>query len=136
MRIELMTNSIESERLVLFPFTKENLHLFNTDLELFEKTFEVRYAGEELDYLLKSFLIKLEKEIEDDPGNFLFFTEFLIVLKESNSVIGSIDYKYVPKDGVSEVGYGLNPSYTGKGYMTEALNAFIDLGKRKIGKDK
>ena len=59
----------------------------------------------------------------------LFFTEFLIVLKENDHIIGSIDYKYVPKDGVTEVGYGLNPLYSGHGYMTEALRAFLEFGK-------
>ncbi|MBQ3894527.1 MAG: GNAT family N-acetyltransferase, partial [Clostridia bacterium] len=75
------------------------------------------------------FLRKLEREIADDPENYLFFTEFLIVLRENSHVIGSIDFKYVPRDGVTEVGYGMNPSYTGHGYMTEALTAFLGFGK-------
>ena len=129
MNPEKMTGRIETERLVLFPYTAENLHLFNTDLEKFEKTFGVVYRGEELDHLLTEFLRKLEQEIADDPEHFLFFTEFLIVLKENSHVIGSIDYKYVPCGGVTEVGYGLNPAYTGRGYMTEALGAFLRFGK-------
>lgn len=129
MNKDVMTDSIETERLVLFPYTKENLRLFNTDLPKFEETFGVVYRGEELDYLLTGFLIKLQKEIEDDPDNYLFFTEFLIALKENSHVIGSIDYKYVPKDGLTEVGYGMNPAYEGHGYMTEALNAFLSFGK-------
>ena len=129
---EKMTGHLETERLVLFPYTQENLALFNTDLARFEESFGVVYRGEELDHLLTGFLKKLEKEIGDDPENYLFFTEFLIVLKENSHVIGSIDYKYVPRDGVTEVGYGMNPAYTGHGYMTEALTAFLDLG-RKLG---
>ena len=129
MHFEKMTDRIETDRLVLFPYTQENLHLFNTDLPAFEETYGVVYRGEELDYLLKGFLIKLEQEIADDPDHYLFFTEFLIVLRENSHIIGSIDYKYVPKDGVTEVGYGLNPTYTGRGYMTEALEAFLRFGK-------
>ena len=129
MNTKLMTGSIETGRLVLFPYTEENLKLFNTDLPKFEETYGVVYRGEELDYLLTGFLIKLQKEIADDPENYLFFTEFLIALKENSYVIGSIDYKYVPKDGVTEVGYGMNPAYEGHGYMTEALTAFLSFGK-------
>ena len=129
MNLEKMKSVIETERLVLFPYTKENLALFNTDLPGFEREFDVLYQGEELDQLLKSFLLNLEKEIADDPDNYLFFTEFLIVLKENSRIIGSIDYKYVPKDGVTEVGYGMNPNYEGLGYMTEALKAFLRFGK-------
>ena len=132
MHRDQMVHAVETERLVLFPYTQENLHLFNTDLPRFEERFGVVYQGEELDHLLTGFLKKLEQEIAADPDHFLFFTEFLIVLKENSHVIGSIDYKYVPRNGVTEVGYGMNPAYTGHGYMTEALTAFLDLG-RKLG---
>ena len=56
-------HSIATERLLLFPFTQENLALFNSDLPAFERTYNVVYHGEELDHLLKRFLLKLEKEI-------------------------------------------------------------------------
>ena len=130
MNREKMRDSLETERLVLFPYTMENLALFNSDLEAFEREFGVSYRGEELDHLLTGFLKKLEREIAEDEENYLFFTEFLIVLRDSDRIIGSIDYKYVPRDGVTEVGYGLNPAYSGHGYMTEAFNAFLGFGKR------
>ena len=126
----LMTDAIETERLVLFPYTRENLALFNSDLPRFEETFGVIYHGEELDYLLTGFLKKLEREIAEDPDHYLFFTEFLLVRKEDSRIIGSIDFKYVPREGLTEVGYGLNPAYTGHGYMTEALTALLDFGRR------
>ena len=130
MNLLKMRDHIETERLVLFPYTAKNLLLFNTDLPRFEKEYGVVYQGEELDYLLKGFLEKLQKEIEEDPEQYLFFTEFLIVLKENSHVIGSIDYKYVPIEGITEVGYGMNPNYTGHGYMTEALTSFLEFGKQ------
>ena len=130
MNRELMTDWMETERLFLFPYTLENLSLFNSDLGLFEERYGVVYRGEELDHLLTGYLKKLEKEIAEDPENYLFFTEFLIVLKENDHVIGSIDFKYVPEDGTTEIGYGMNSAYTGHGYMTEALRAFLGLGKR------
>lgn len=130
MNIAAMQDCIRTERLVLFPYTQENLALFNRDLPAFEERFGVSYQGEELDHLLSSFLKKLEREIAEDPENYLFFTEFLIVLKESSQIIGSIDYKYVPREGVTEVGYGLNPRFEGHGYMTESLRAFLEFGKK------
>ncbi|MBQ6541834.1 MAG: GNAT family N-acetyltransferase [Lachnospiraceae bacterium] len=129
MNTEKMIDCLETERLVLFPYTRENLHLFNTDLSRFEEEYGVVYQGEELDYLLKGFLVKLEQEIAEDEAHYLYFTEFLIVLRETGHIIGSIDYKYVPRDGLTEVGYGLNPAYTGHGYMTEALKAFLKFGR-------
>lgn len=129
MNRDLMRGAIETERLVLFPYTAENLALFNDDLPIFEETYGVRYDGEELDDMLREFLKKLEGEIAGNPENFLFFTEFLLVCKENDTVIGSIDFKDVPRDGVTEVGYGLNSRYEGRGYMTEALSAFLDFGR-------
>ena len=132
MNAERMTDRLETERLVLFPYTRENLALFNSDLPAFEREFGVVYRGEELDHLLKGFLLKLERELAEDEEHSLFFTEFLIVLRENDHVIGSIDFKYVPRDGVTEVGYGMNPKYNCHGYMTEALTAFLEFG-RKLG---
>lgn len=130
MHCENMTDVIDTKRLVLFPYTAENLALFNSDLPAFEERFGVVYRGEELDHLLTGFLKRLETEIAEDPDHYLFFTEFLIVLKENSHIIGSIDYKYVPdENGVTEVGYGMNPAYTGRGYMTEALDAFLEFGR-------
>ena len=129
MNREAMVSPIETERLVLFPYTAENLALFNRDLSRFEEVFGVTYQGEELDHLLTGFLKRLEGEIAADPEHYLFFTEFLLVMKENDHIIGSIDYKYPPVDGLTEVGYGLNPRYQGRGYMTEALKAFLDFGR-------
>ena len=129
MRIDDMPLRIETERLVLFPYTAENLRLFNTDLPAFEARYGVVYRGEELDHLLTGFLRKLERELAEDPDNALFFTEFLIVLRENSHVIGSVDFKYPPRDGVTEVGYGLNAAYERRGYMTEALRAFLGFGR-------
>jgi len=126
-----LRDSLETGRLLLVPFTADSLSLFNRDLPAFEKKYGVVYQGEELDYLLRGFLQKLEREIAEDPENYLFFTEFLIVLKEDGRVVGSIDFKYPPRDGVTEVGYGLNPAHEGHGYMTEALGAMLAFAKAR-----
>ena len=131
MNREAMTDAIETERLALFPYTLENLKLFNDDLAAFEACFGVVYRGEELDHLLKGFLRRLEDELAADPDNYLFFIEFLIVRKSDSHVVGSIDFKYVPDDGVTEVGYGMNPAYEGRGYMTEELRALLDFARAR-----
>ena len=66
MNKDKMVCRIETDRLVLFPYTRENLALFNTDLPKFEEVFGIGYRGEELDHLLKGFLEKIEKEIAED----------------------------------------------------------------------
>lgn len=60
MNRELMRDTIETERLLLFPYTQENLAMFNSDLPTFEELYGVKYRGEELDELLRGFLKHLE----------------------------------------------------------------------------
>ena len=64
--------------------------------------------------------VRIIKEIREDQ-NYSFTEEV---------DIGYLPpYKYVPKNGVTEVGYGMNTDYEGHGYMTEALLAFLSFGK-------
>lgn len=57
---------------------------------------------------------------------------YAIELKSENKLIGSIDFdNYSSKcEGIIEVGYILNPSYQGNGYMTEALIGMFKYIKR------
>lgn len=57
-----------------------------------------------------------------------------IVLKENDKMIGTIDAR-IFGDGLkdAEFGYCLNPKYWNKGYMSEALKAFIQALHREHG---
>ena len=44
-------------------------------------------------------------------------------------MIGTIYFKSLPVDGVSEIGYGMSPQYEGNGYMSEALETMLKYGK-------
>ena len=57
---------------------------------------------------------------------------FAIALKENNKVIGSIDIVHhsTKGEGEIEIGYILNPTYQGFGYMTEALIGMFKYIKR------
>ena len=50
---------------------------------------------------------------------------FAIVLKTENKLIGGIDIVGYP-EGIPEIGYVLNKSYWGNGYMTEACKALLE----------
>ena len=57
-----------------------------------------------------------------------------IVLKENDNMIGTIDAR-IFGDGLkdAEFGYCLNPKYWNKGYMSEALKAFIQTLHKERG---
>ena len=59
-----------------------------------------------------------------------------IVVKETDKIIGSVDFNHRHEDDVLEIGYTLHPDYWGRGYVPEAARALIDLGFKDLGLHK
>jgi RimJ/RimL family protein N-acetyltransferase len=56
-----------------------------------------------------------------------WFTYWLIVIKDENVGAGMLGFKGFPDEyGSTEIGYGIDEAYQGKGYMLEAVQALID----------
>ena len=72
----------------------------------------------------------LSKEAKEKDS----YTLKAIVLKENHKMIGTIDAR-IFGDGLkdAEFGYCLNPKYWNKGYMSEALKAFMEALHREHG---
>ena len=51
-----------------------------------------------------------------------------ITVKGSDHIIGSCDFNHRHEDDVFEIGYMLHPDYWGKGIMSEAVGALIEVG--------
>ncbi|MBP1616377.1 MAG: alanine acetyltransferase [Bacteroidetes bacterium] len=118
---------IETERLILVPLTATNLRSIMRNKSQAANELGWLSDAEELSSKMY-FIYQLKAEnIDKDEINWMFYTYFAIVLKESNHLIGEIGFKGVPdENGEVEVGYGLdNEKWYGKGYMTEALKGLI-----------
>ena len=59
-----------------------------------------------------------------------------IVVKGTDTVIGSVDFNHRHEDDVLEIGYTLHPDYWGGGYVPEAARALIELGFKELGLHK
>ena len=60
----------------------------------------------------------------EDEQNYLWHTNWLLVLKEKNCAIGGIMLKGIPSEQEEVViGYYTLPPYMGQGYMTESIIA-------------
>ena len=59
-----------------------------------------------------------------------------IVVKGTDTVIGSVDFNHRHEDDVLDIGYTLHPDYWGRGYVPEATCALIDLGFKDLGLHK
>ena len=98
------------------------------NLKLVPKTLEEVYASIEAmtpaDRALLSadWLALLHASMSADPWTH----GFSLVLRDTDTVVGSAGFKGPPADGVVEIAYGLSPEYQGKGYATEAAEALTD----------
>ena len=62
--------------------------------------------------------------------------DYGIVVKGTDTVIGSVDFNHRHDDDVLEIGYTLHPDYWGQGYVPEAVRALIDLTFKELGLHK
>ena len=119
----------ESERIKLIPITIEMIDSLLISDEDFYASFSLINDGGEYLNPSPDYLHKIRQKMIDEPGLFPLAVDQLIVLKDTNTVIGTIYYKKLPNHGATEVGYGMNPKYEGHGYMSEALALLLKYGK-------
>ncbi|MDD4847979.1 MAG: GNAT family protein [Bacteroidales bacterium] len=69
----------------------------------------------------------LYQELIKNQDQWWWFTNWQIVLNQENIAIGSCCFVHSPdKNGVVEIGYGIDLPYRNQGYMTEAVQKLID----------
>ena len=118
----LENKSLESERLRLLPLTAEELAVALEDYEKMQTDLRLNITeatlDEELKYAMK---VRLRKVLED-VKNYMWLTNWAIVNKERNKIVGFIMIKGLPNEnGEVIVGYGIDEGYRRNGYATEAI---------------
>jgi len=118
---------LSTERLRLIPLNAKYLELLINE----EKTLEVELSVSRKDALLDEELrqalkFRLSKVLEDEE-NYIWYTNWLIMSKEKNCIVGGIMLKGLPNEhGEVVIGYYTFPQYQGKGYMTETVRMMKD----------
>jgi [ribosomal protein S5]-alanine N-acetyltransferase len=70
--------------------------------------------------------VTLPKMKEAAGSDYLFYTFWLVVDKQSKLIVAEMGFKGPPVDGGRvEIGYGTMPTMQGKGYMTEAVQGLL-----------
>jgi ribosomal-protein-alanine N-acetyltransferase len=62
--------------------------------------------------------------------------KYAIVLKESNKMIGTLEFRVHEANRSGELGFTLNRHYWGKGYMTEAAKLVLELAFDVLGLER
>lgn len=119
---KLIKYNLETERLILSPLEPEQLELAIEDYGKMQNNLGLNadnmILDEEMRYAMK---VRLKKVLED-VENYLWLTNWAIINKEENIIVGFIMIKGCPNEsGEVIVGYGIEEKYRKNGYATEAL---------------
>jgi ribosomal-protein-alanine N-acetyltransferase len=122
------TDHIFTSRLELVPLTKLQLEIILLDLSSFEEQIGLTVARDFFtERVQRAIRMKVEKMRSVDESRYAWLTYWLIIVKEENIGAGMLGFKGYPnKEGATEIGYGIDPAYQNKGYMSEAVKALIN----------
>jgi [ribosomal protein S5]-alanine N-acetyltransferase len=114
---------VKSRRLQLIPLEPKNLQLLIKNQRLLEKSLGLHSSISVLDdELIGAMKIRLSRALEDE-GNYIWYTNWLIVHREQNSIVGGVMIKGKPNEfGEVIIGYYTYPEHQRNGYMTEAID--------------
>ena len=120
--------NISTPRLMLIPLTQRQLEMCISDLSVFEKQAGgIMMSDFFTERVHRAIKMKIEKMRNADIAQHTWMTYWLIIIKEENIGAGMLGFKGYPnEDGSTEIGYGIDPAYQNKGYMTEAVQALIN----------
>ena len=120
--------NISTPRLILMPLTQGQLETCLSHLPAFEKQTGVIMMSDFLtERVQRAIKMKVEKMQNADITQHAWMTYWLIIIKEENIGAGMLGFKGYPSEkGSTEIGYGIDPTYQNKGYMTEAVQALIN----------
>lgn len=113
---------LNTDRLRIIPLNAENLTLLIDNQKELELKLSLNEKKVFLDSETKSALKVRLTKLLDDEQNYIWYTNWLIILKAQNCIIGGIMLKGRPNEnGEVIIGYYTISKYQGKGYMTEAI---------------
>jgi RimJ/RimL family protein N-acetyltransferase len=124
---------IETTRLRLVPLSHEQLILFRDNPPALAKNLGIQkiepYDDPETASHVEEAIQFWLESTRKHPTDFAWYTNWVMILKETSYAIGGIGFTGLSgEEGKTMVGYGLNTTYFGKGYASEALSGLIQWG--------
>ncbi len=128
-----LPDRLETERLVLRVRTVADAE----DIHAYASLAEVSYpAGFPPVKTLEDKIYYLEHILPERNQKDNLPAGYGIVVKGTETIIGSVDFNHRHEDDVLELGYILHPDYWGRGYVPEAARALIELAFKELGLHK
>jgi RimJ/RimL family protein N-acetyltransferase len=118
---------LETTRLRIVPLTVEQFRLLLCGMDKLEEALKLIPSGESLDSHTQQAMDGLFKEALNHSDNYWWYTNWQIILKSENRLIGSACFMKEPdENGEVEIGYGIHDKYWNKGFMTETVKAICE----------
>jgi ribosomal-protein-alanine N-acetyltransferase len=123
-----MDASLQTPRLQLVPLTLTQLKLCLTDLPALETELGCSISRDVItDRVRSAIRKKIAKMKLSEETHHPWQTYWLAIISEDIFGAGLAGFKGVPNEsGVTEIGYGIDPVYQNKGYMSEAVSALVE----------
>jgi ribosomal-protein-alanine N-acetyltransferase len=118
---------IKTERLSLIPLNRRQLQDYRDDPAALEKKLGYPISRNIIsDRVRRAIGMKLSKMEAVEEFRHVWYTYWLLVSADPPFGAGLAGFKGFPDaNGESEIGYGIDPAWQGKGLMTEAVAALI-----------
>lgn len=119
---------IETERLILLALSIDQLEIYGTDMEVLGRQLEIPMMGNTRQIkVVHAIDLMLEKMCSAPLSDHPWLTYWLIIPKAEPAGVGLIGFRGPPDEhGEVVIGYGIDPFYQNRGYMTEAVKALVE----------
>lgn len=118
---------IETKRLLIKPLTAEELKKLIYYPDDFAQDFGLSLSNSLIDSETKEAIINdLLPNITDTSKDSDFYTMWILVEKFERAIIGGIcSHGEANEKGEVEIGYGIDPAFRNKAYMTECISGLV-----------
>jgi RimJ/RimL family protein N-acetyltransferase len=118
---------LKTKKLRIIPLTTEQLKILLEGQDKLDSALGLKPCGVPLDEHMLNAVREMYELCVGNPKEYLWYTDWLIILKDENIAIGSIGFRGKPNEKREfEIGYGINEAYRGRGLATEAVKAMLD----------
>jgi ribosomal-protein-alanine N-acetyltransferase len=118
---------LRTERLDLLPLNYAQLKLYLENPDALERELGVPLSRSNVTERVQGAIrMKLAKMDAEAPARHDWLTYWLVIVREVPFGAGLAGFKGFPgPDGEAEIGYGIDPLYQNRGYVTEAVRSMI-----------
>jgi [ribosomal protein S5]-alanine N-acetyltransferase len=119
---------IETERLILYALTREQLETALNDVDRLAVELKIHSAPDTFsEESRQAMMIKISRMDHAERRLHPWYTYFLLIRAADRVAVGVCGFKGAPTlFGSVELGYAMHEDYRNFGYMTEAVRALVD----------